>query len=141
MGIGGFFSAYGQLIQGEAERDASYLNARQAEQNAVISLEQSAEEERRLRVQGQKVLGDMRASYGASGVTMEGSPMEVLKASAGAIELDALNIRTQGQNRYNAFRQEARMSRMRGEAVMRASQFGAAASALDAGVSAYLLGT
>lgn len=39
----------------------------------------------------------MRAAYGASGVSLEGSPLDVLENSAAEAELDALTIRYKGK--------------------------------------------
>ena len=41
--------------------------------------------------------GKLLAGYGASGVTLEGTPLDVLEESAANAELDALTIRHQGE--------------------------------------------
>lgn len=128
--LGGMLSAWGQLQQGEAEEKAGLANAAIARQNAEESIRQAQEDERRLRVQGLKTLGDIRASYGASGVTNQGSALEVLKANASAIELDALNVKYEGQVKARMYRQQATMEIERGRSAKEASQFSAAGSLL-----------
>lgn len=131
LAAGGALQAYGQYQAGEAENRAAQLNAQVAGQNAALAIQQAAQDERALRVQGRKFLGDMRASYGASGVTMEGSPLEVMKESAAAIELDALNIKYEGETRALGFRNDARLERYRGEYAAAAGRLGAAATLLQ----------
>lgn len=133
---GGAVSAYGQLYQGEASAAAAEFNAQIAEQNAIDSIARAKEEERRHRVMARKQIGDMRASFGASGVAMEGSPLEVMQESAANAELDALSIRHEGEARATAFRNEARLARFGGQTARTAGQIGAVSSLLMAGANA-----
>ena len=133
QGAGGLLGAYGQMQAGEAEAQAAEMNAQIAEQNSLLAVEQAKENERRLRVQGRKVLGDISSGYGASGVTAEGSALEVLKSSAANIELDALNVRHEGAVKASMFRNEAKLSRYSGQAARTTGQTMAAATLLQAG--------
>lgn len=135
-GAGGLMGAAGAIQQGQAESVAAEMNAQQAERNATMALARSAEQERRARIEGTKVLGDMRAGYGASGVTLEGSPLDVLQESAQTAELDALNIRYEGQAQAVGFRNEAKLERMRGASAKTRGYFSAASSLLSAGGAA-----
>lgn len=84
--------------------------------NAKLSLQEAAEDERRIRVQNKKELGSIRANYGASGITMEGSPLDVMRESAAAAELDALTVRHQGDVKAWAYENQARLDKFEGYA-------------------------
>lgn len=139
-GGGGLLSAYGQLLEGYAEESAQNANAQIAEENAQLSLEKAVEDERRLRVLGNKSLADIRTGYAASGITMEGSPLEVLRDSAANVERDALTIRHVGENTARAYRNEAELSRVSGRSARRLGEFGAAATTLTSGAKAAAAG-
>ena len=91
----------------DAQAQASAYNAALAQQNAALTYQQAAEAERRYRVQARKDLGEIRARYGASGVTLDGSAMDVLMESARNAELNALTIRHEGDVKALAFTNEA----------------------------------
>lgn len=116
------------------QNESSDFNSQIDLQKATLALQQSAEDERRMRVSNSQQLGDMRAGYGASGVTTEGSPMEALRQSASNAELDALTVRNQGavaawnyqnQSKADAFPGYASQSMLPGQ--IAGSLFGAAA--------------
>jgi hypothetical protein len=134
---GGLLGAAGSMQQGSAAKKAAKYNSKMLEARAVDVIAQSKEEERRQRVIGRKQLGDIRASYAASGVTTEGSPLDILEESAASAELDALTIRRNGERQAMAFRNEAKLERMQGRASYNAGQIGAAATLLNAGAMAY----
>jgi hypothetical protein len=105
----------------EAINATALANAQIAESNALrfeaaATAQETAgraEEERR-RTRAQFLLADQRARYGASGVTIEGSPLEVLAFSAGQEELDALTIRFNSGTRVNDLTMEAAATRLEG---------------------------
>lgn len=72
-------------------------NARIQRENAKIARQQAAAEAERIQMMSRKVQGAARAAYGASGVALEGSPMEVLRDSAIEAELDVLTAKYQGE--------------------------------------------
>lgn len=133
MGGGGILSSYGTLKEGYAAAAASDYNAALAEQNAVQAKYQAAEEERRQRVISRKALGDMRTSYAASGITMEGSALDVLTESAAAAELDALTIRHQGEVKATAYRNESALEKYKAKHQREAAKLGVASSLLSTG--------
>lgn len=128
---GGLLQAYGQIQQGEGQAKAYEFNANVADQNSNRALFQSAQEERQQRIQARQQIGQMRADYGASGVTMEGSPMDVLAESVANAEMDALNIRYGGQVKAANFRNEATMNRYAASQSRSAGYYGAASSLLS----------
>lgn len=133
MGLGVGLQALGQIQQAQAARAAAEYNARVAEMNAVLAEQQAAAEEDRQRRLSYKQLSAMRAGYGAAGVSIEGSPLDVLEESAANAELDALTIRHAGQVRATAYRQEAALERYRGKAATRAGYISAASTLLTGG--------
>ena len=133
QGASGLMQAYGQVKAGEDANKSYEFNARQAEQNAAQAKLIAAQEERQVRIIGRKTIGSMQADYGASGVNMEGSPMEVLASSAAAAELDALNVRYGGESRARNFMNEATVMRFQGATAKSAGYYGAASTLLNTG--------
>lgn len=106
--VGGqIFQGVGAANQAAAQYEASQFNAKMARQNAALTRRQTVEEERRVRLYGAKDLGDIRSSYGASGVALEGSALDVLQESARNVERDALNVRHQGEMQAQIYDLEA----------------------------------
>jgi hypothetical protein len=58
----------------------------------------AAENIRRRRVEGQRLIAEQRAAYAAAGVTSSGSPLAVLSDSAGRLELDLLDLQYDAEN-------------------------------------------
>jgi hypothetical protein len=126
------FTALGTAVQfiganqqGKAAQAAANYNADIADQNAVLTREQTIEQERRARVESRKQLGLMRANYAASGVDIDGSALDVLEESAATAELDALTIRHGGELQEQAYRSEAAFQRFSGKQARKASRYGA----------------
>ena len=89
----------------DAQAQAAEFNRIVALQNRVLSLEQGAEAERRFRVQSQIGIGKIRAGY--KGLTLDGSPQDVIEFSAANAELDALTIRHEYDLRALGFQNSA----------------------------------
>ena len=109
-------SAIGSIQSGNAQ-------ARAAEYNAQAAQNQAAAQEAQQRRQAARVMASGRANAAASGIEMDGSPLEVMADSAANAELDALTIRYGGQVR-------ADQERMRGSMARQAGYMGAASSLL-----------
>lgn len=128
-------SAAGSVIEGIGSQRAANYNARIADQNAQIAGMQAASEEGRQRNEAARLAGEQRAAYGASGVTMEGSPMTAMRDSAVQAEMDALSIRYQGAMKSRAYREEAAQQRYAGRQARFAGFVGAATKLLAPGAS------
>jgi hypothetical protein len=92
IAAGTLISTVATLDSGMKQGDALEREARQQEKNARNA--QIAKEyniNRQQKIAAQK-FGDIRASYGASGVTESGSVLDVLRQSHTSAELDRLNI-------------------------------------------------
>jgi hypothetical protein len=74
-------------------------NAQAAEQQATQAIAEGEAEAERQRLETRRRLGSARAIYGASGVDVFGSPLDVLSESAAEGELDALILQYQGSRR------------------------------------------
>lgn len=133
MGVGAVTSAIGAISEGNAAADAAKHNSQMAAQNAIYAREQAAEEEQQVRIMGRKTLGSMRAAYGASGVSLEGSPLDVLAESAATMERDALNVRRAGERRAQGFEAEASMENRKAGYAKTRGYLGAASNLLSGG--------
>lgn len=134
--VGSTLGVIGAIRQGNTEKAAGDFNAQLAEENAAQAQSQAQEEERRHRISSKKTIGDIRASIGASGVTLEGSPEDILAESAANAELDALNIRHKGALRGSAFREEAKLQRFYGKQARTAGYIQAGAIGANAAAKA-----
>lgn len=130
---------HGTRETARAEEEAARYNAAVARQNAILATQQAAEEERVSRVQGRKAVGQVRANYGASGVTLEGSPQDVIEESAANAELDALTIRHRGVLRAMGFSREADLADFRAKNARRAADNATVATLLQGGTELYRL--
>lgn len=100
------FSATGAMSAANAQASASEYNAAVANRNAMVadqnrklSIQQSridAEDKRRA---NRRVMASIRAQYGASGLALSGSPLDVLEDTAAEQELDAKRIEYEGRAR------------------------------------------
>jgi hypothetical protein len=113
--VGTAFSVIGTLKQANADARAAEFeaksadeSARVADRNAAFAIAAAADEEDRSRWESKQILGSIRAAYGASGVTMDGTPGEVLDMNAAIAESNALGIRHQGVMKAFQYREEAK---------------------------------
>src|SRR5688572_29095657 len=100
----GAMSAIGAIQQGNAAAAAAEQNARYAEHNALVAernratvLSQTDSEAAGQQRDNRRQLSQIRAAYGASGLALEGSPLDVLEDTALEQELDVSTIRYSGQ--------------------------------------------
>ncbi len=105
--------ALGAVQEARASAAASEFNAKVADNNAIIAEQNAAAEERRHRRAADREAAGMRARIGAAGVTLEGSPLELLEDQALEAELDALNIRYGGRLQATNYRSQAQLDRSR----------------------------
>lgn len=128
---GGIMSAYSMAGQGDAERLAGEYNARINEWNAEKSKNASIEEEKRFRTAVRKEEASNVANILASGIQLEGSPLEVLRDNARMASEDAMAIRMNGFNQSNQYLMEASYARSTGRSRARGYGMGAAAEVLN----------
>lgn len=133
------FSAGGSLIQGfggfqqarfqqQAAQQNAVFAAALGERNAQAELQRAEAEEVRFRRDRQRRSAATRAAFGAAGVQVEGTPLEVLADQAAEAEEDALLIRLGGLT-------AAQRARLRGDVEAREQRLRAAAFRQQAGTS------
>lgn len=111
MVAGGVMSAIGNVREANAQADALEYQAKRNEEMAWQTKQQYADEEERERANNLQVLSSVRAQYGASGVTMEGTPTDYLEFQSAVAEENALKIRHEGMLKAKAYNDEAKYLR------------------------------
>ncbi len=139
-GAGMMMSFYGSQQQAKAAKRAGKLNAADAEENARLSMERAKEDERQFRLSFRRDQSSNVTAIGASGIKMEGSPLEVLQDNAMNAEKDAINIRRGGEMQRESYLRQARSFRQGGAAAANAAQIGGAANFLSGATSMYSTG-
>lgn len=124
-------SAYGQHQQGQSAKQAAKFNARVQENEAKRIEMEGRESLRRKRQENRSRIGAARARLGMSGVTMEGSPLEVMADAAGKLELEALEESRQSKAQSQRLRTQAGITLWEGKQQARAGNIGAGATILS----------
>jgi hypothetical protein len=128
--------AVGALSQGMQAKNAAKYNAKLAEQNAAMARDQANADAQAQQRDARRTIGLARANYGASGVTLEGSPLDVLEQSAALAELDRQTILYKGEVRATGYGNEAALEKHRGKTAMMEGIMGAG-SAIVMGYGKY----
>lgn len=119
----------------QAHNQGKYQSAL-AEQNARLSQQRAAAEAARLRRDTMRRLGATTAGFGASGVTLAGTPGEVLGDQAVTLEEDSTLVLFDGAADARRHRAEGAAAAARGEAALVGSALGATGT-LFAGAGTY----
>lgn len=112
-----------------AKRQGDY-NAAIAQRNAMLATSQAAADAALQQRDAARRIGSARAAYGASGITMEGSPLDVLTASAAQAELDKQNILAGGARKAIGYQETGALDKSRGAAAQQESYWKAGSSIL-----------
>lgn len=105
-------SAVGTVVGAIGQSNADKFNSQVAAQNATVAQQQAQAAAKMQRENALKALGATTAAYGASGVSMEGSPLDVLANSASNAERDRQNILYQGQIRAAGYQDQSQLDSM-----------------------------
>lgn len=127
---GAAVSAYGAYAQGEAANQAAQYNADLQARNATIAHQQGAAQAALVRRRAAQAQGAAEAAYGASGVSQEGSPLEVLASSAAQAKLDEETVLYQSNLQAMGFQANEQLDRTAGDTARRQAQLNAASSFL-----------
>lgn len=128
----------------QAQANADAYNAEIDAQNARVARQQANAREEAQRRQAKQVLGEQRAALAQAGIGLSGSAADVYQQSATNAELDALNIRYEGelqargllaQSELNTYQGKA--SRMNAGSARRGGYTNAAATILSTASQAY----
>lgn len=123
--VGTLATAVGQIQSLNAQADAAEFNAAVAERDAVVAqqnrelaLQTSRVEQDDLRREQARDRAAVRAAFGASGVDLAGTPLDVLEDLSIGQELDVQRVGTEGQLRAReldfrsaSLRENAQLSR------------------------------
>jgi hypothetical protein len=126
---------YSQIQAARAEAAWHDYNAKIANRNAEQAVIQSKAEAKRRRQEIRKLLGVQGALYGKAGVTFEGSPLLVMADTAAEGELDARLIEYEGLLKKQAYKMQARASKLHAKGIRTASYWQAGSSLLGGAAS------
>lgn len=127
-------AAVGAIAAGKANQNAMEYQAEVQDQQAMLSRRNAGAQEEQQRRQARAFQGRQLAAVGESGVALTGSTADIFRESLYSQEMDALNIRYEGELGNASARNAATASRYNGKTARQASYF-SAASSLIGGVS------
>lgn len=129
MAVVGAVSAVSQAQQ---QKSAAKYNEKVANQQAQSARDAAAANATAQRRRSAKTIGSMQAQYGASGVTSEGSPLDILEQSARDAEMDYQNILYGGELSALGHQNTAALEKSRGKNAMTSGYLSAAGSLFSA---------
>lgn len=140
LAVGGsVVKGMGAIQEADAAGDAARYNQSVNTQNARASrLQGYADAEDQAR-ENRKQIGQIRAAYGASGLEMSGSPLDVLVDTASEQDLDVRRIKYKADNRAIAYANQAKLEGMKARAYENAETLATVGTVIGAGTS--LLGS
>lgn len=121
----------GQLLAGNSQGNAYDYNAAVARQNASADLEGAAVDSEAQDRQNVQARGKTQAAYGASGVTMSGSALDVLSDQAAQGELASQLIQYRGRLAANQQTSQATLDTYMGSTARTAGYIGAAGTLMN----------
>ena len=152
-GIVAGLAAYGAYSQNQAasqqakaQEQMADFNQKVAKSNAEIAVQQAGQQEESQRRDARKVLGQQRAALAESGIGLDGTGSDLYQQSATDAELDALNIRYNGDLQATGFKNNANLEGFKAKVYEKqASDFNTASyvsagTALLSGYSGYSTG-
>lgn len=123
--------------QANQKAEMSAYNERINRANAAASLEQARADAAQQARQAEKTLGGIRAAYGASGVSLEGSAIDVLSESTTNATLDNLAIKHRGALRAQGYTRQADLDVMAGDNAISEGQSKMASSFISGASASY----
>ncbi|MDF3019303.1 MAG: hypothetical protein K0Q92_606 [Steroidobacteraceae bacterium] len=118
----------GAVAAGKAQKNAQEYQAQVDEQNGLLARRNAGSNEEQQRKRARAFQGRQLAAIGESGVGMTGSAADIFKESLYSAEMDALNIRYEGELGNVSAQNSAQGARYSGKLAQQAGYFGAAAS-------------
>ena len=134
--VGTAVSAVGMVQQGQAAQASADANAEAMRMQADAENRAAGAREEAHRRETRQFLGTQRAALAQAGVGLNGSTYDVARQSAVNAELDALNIRYEGQLAARGLQGQAAMTQFEGRQARTAANMGAGAALLQ-GASNY----
>lgn len=121
------------IQQGNIAAATAEQGAMAAENDAKVGAQIRDFNIARVRDQTKRLLGEQRARAGASGVTVEGSPLLLMAEAAEESMLDEMSIKFATDSRSASLRSEAAFSRAQGRSAKTAGLSGAGAQLITGG--------
>lgn len=128
--VGTAASAVGQMQAGKSQEEWNKYNAEVSRQNAIAARQSAEYDAERTREAGEKLKARQRVLYAKSGVSLEGSPTDVILGTTEDIEMDAMAIIRRGLIAGQQYESQAALSEMQGSAARTSSYYGAGSSLL-----------
>ena len=130
-------SVVGALRQGSAESDTAKYNAQVAMRNAEISRQQAKAEAAQIERTNRLRIGTIIANVGGSGITMEGSALEVLGDVVSQGELDRQQALYRGEIRAIGYEDTSYLERQRSKDARTAGYFRAGSALFKGAAQGY----
>jgi hypothetical protein len=128
---GGMVGAQGAMQEAEAKAKAAEYNAQVADRNRKIIKDQTQAAMADKRSENRRIIHSFRASYGASGIDMSGSAVDVIHDTAIEQFLDLRRIKYIGKIKMIEQKDTANLARMEATADMQAGRISALSSVLN----------
>lgn len=122
--------AKSQQAAAEAQARTQESNAKLSEMEAASFIEASKQEQDKLSRQRRKAMGEQVGMYSAAGVSLVGSPLDVLAETAGQYEQDILNAQWSGEQKSRAKLYEASLARWQAQQTREAGAYNAYGTSL-----------
>ena len=136
--VGTVVAAAGAVSSADAQRRAAHTNADNARNAAAIGLDQGNAQAAIQARQARMQMDAARAQYGASGVDVnEGSPLDVMQASAMNASLDNQTIKYNAKVKAFGYGSEASSYDTQGSAATQRGNWQAGSDILSGGAKAY----
>lgn len=134
LGIaGGVISAIGAMQSANAQAAAADYNKEVALANKKQVHLQTEREIDDRQAADRRQLSSMRAAYGANGLQMDGSPLDVIDDTATEMAYDIAKVKYQGAVQEEGYSREAALAKLEAKSAKKAGFIGAA-SALIGGL-------
>ena len=130
-------AAAGAAVSGIQQSNMSKYNAKVSKNNAISAQRIGKAEEMKQRREAYRRMGNMRAQYGAAGVNLSGTPLDILADSAMEEELDALTIRYNYASQGQGFTSQSMLDKRRAQGSLYAGGFEAGTTLLTGGAGVY----
>lgn len=129
--IGGVIGAMGSLQEANATASAADYNKEVANRNRAATLEQTESAIADKRLENRRQMATLRASYGASGLELDGSPLDVLEDTATEQAYDVAKIRYQGRMKAEGYREQAALFKLESKSAKTAGYISAGAQLIS----------
>ena len=123
--IGGVIGAVGSLVSAQASAQASNQQAAAYQRQAALERQQAEYNATQQQSKAIKLISSQRASMLAAGVSLQGTPTDVLVDTTQQTDLDVQAIRYNGEIKAQNFEAQAAALRSKADAQQVAGAFGA----------------